>query len=152
MKRNPAVTLEFHLKFITTLQIAFRRRIAIHTAKTVARLTTQATNSKMEPLKAEIERQAAKVTQLKAAASSGKPELQSEIDKLVALKKQLAALELTSTSPSAPAAPKFDRGALEELLKKRFFYAPSFGIYGGSFVSTRVLFPNRHKCRRFWFV
>lgn len=27
--------------------------------------------------------------------------------------------------------PKFERSKLEELVKKRFFYAPSFSIYGG---------------------
>lgn len=98
----------------------------------------------MEPLKVEIERQAAKVTQLKAASTTGKPELQSEIDKLVALKKQLAALELSSipSAVTAPVEPKFDRAGLEELLKKRFFYAPSFGIYGGMTVYQLLISIN----------
>lgn len=35
---------------------------------------------------------------------------------------------------AAPKASKdgFDRTALEDLLKRRFFYAPSFSIYGGT--------------------
>ena len=31
----------------------------------------------------------------------------------------------------APPEESFDRAALEDLLKRRFFYAPAFSIYGG---------------------
>lgn len=32
----------------------------------------------------------------------------------------------------APKEKKFDRAGLEDLLKRRFFYAPAFSIYGGT--------------------
>ena len=31
----------------------------------------------------------------------------------------------------APPEEKFDRSGLEDLVKRRFFYTPSFSIYGG---------------------
>lgn len=36
-----------------------------------------------------------------------------------------------STMAGRSAAPPFERGAFEELMKRRFFYAPSFDLYGG---------------------
>ncbi|CAJ0748176.1 14873_t:CDS:10 [Entrophospora sp. SA101] len=38
---------------------------------------------------------------------------------------------MSTTSSTAAATATFNRSALEEVLKKRFFYAPSFQIYGG---------------------
>ena len=37
----------------------------------------------------------------------------------------------------APKDEKFDRGKLEDLLKRRFFYVPSFEIYGGKYLYFR---------------
>ncbi|KAI8913173.1 hypothetical protein BC831DRAFT_490331 [Entophlyctis helioformis] len=57
-----------------------------------------------------------------------KDEVQPSVDRLLALKAELAA---RIAAQGASAAPKFDRQALESLLAKRFFVAPSFLIYGG---------------------
>ena len=37
----------------------------------------------------------------------------------------------------APPEEKFNRPALEDLVKRRFFYSVSFGIYGGEEGETR---------------
>ena len=46
----------------------------------------------------------------------------------------------------APPDEKFDRGKLEDLLKRRFFYVPSFEIYGGKLVrcTTFLQCSNQH--------
>ncbi|KAJ3327267.1 Glycine--tRNA ligase 1, mitochondrial [Blyttiomyces sp. JEL0837] len=54
-----------------------------------------------------------------------KDELQPHVDRLVALKAE-AAIRAEARNEK-----KFDRAGLESLLLKRFFYAPSFAIYGG---------------------
>ncbi len=46
------------------------------------------------------------------------------------LKKRKKALEQMELE-LMPKDDKFSRPALEDLLKRRFFYAPSFSIYGG---------------------
>ncbi|KAJ3193293.1 Glycine--tRNA ligase 1, mitochondrial [Irineochytrium annulatum] len=56
-----------------------------------------------------------------------KDQLQQHVDKLVALKAELA----KKVEASKGSKDRFDRSALEGLLLKRFFYAPSFAIYGG---------------------
>ncbi|KAJ3417282.1 Glycine--tRNA ligase 1, mitochondrial [Chytridiales sp. JEL 0842] len=64
---------------------------------------------------------------IKAMKSQKKPkdEIQPLIDRLLALKTE-GALRAEASKEK-----KFDRAGLEALLLRRFFYAPSFGIYGG---------------------
>ena len=60
--------------------------------------------------------------------ASGRPNL--EVTEAIAeLKSRKKALE-QKEKELAPRE-KFNRAALEDLLKRRFFYAPSFSIYGG---------------------
>ncbi|KAJ3091599.1 Glycine--tRNA ligase 1, mitochondrial [Physocladia obscura] len=75
-------------------------------------------------LVAEIGRQGDVIKGLKAQKKS-KTEQQPYVDRLLALKNELAA-RLAKNNEK-----KYDRSALEGLLLKRFFYAPSFAIYGG---------------------
>ncbi|KAJ3205128.1 Glycine--tRNA ligase 1, mitochondrial [Entophlyctis luteolus] len=72
----------------------------------------------------EISKQGDLIKGLKAQKKS-KAEQQPHVDRLLALKNELAARMAKS------AEKKFDRAALESLLLKRFFYSPSFAIYGG---------------------
>ena len=61
--------------------------------------------------------------------SEGRPKL--EVTQAVAeLKARKKALEQREKQLAPPEA-SFNRGALEDLLKRRFFYAPAFSIYGG---------------------
>ena len=70
--------------------------------------------------------QADEVRRLK---SEGRPKL--EIQEAVAeLKVRKKALEKREAQLNPPKE-KFDRSGLEDLLKRRFFYAQSFAIYGG---------------------
>jgi glycyl-tRNA synthetase len=60
----------------------------------------------------------------------GRPklEIQAAVAELKVRKKALEQREAQLTSKTV----KFDRSGLEDLLKRRFFYAPSFEIYGGA--------------------
>ena len=51
-------------------------------------------------------------------------ELKAAIEVLTALK-----VQLVDKTPKS--GPKFNRTVFEDLLKRRFFYAPSFELYGG---------------------
>jgi len=62
--------------------------------------------------------------------SEGRPKL--EVAEAVAeLKVKKRALEKREKQ-LAPPQERFDRSGLEDLLKRRFFYAPAFSIYGGT--------------------
>jgi hypothetical protein len=77
----------------------------------------------MTSLESEIQTLASSIAALKA--DHPKSELIFEkVEKLKALKKQLAQSLVKQTQ-------KFNRSALESTLLKRFFFAPSFEIYGG---------------------
>lgn len=56
-------------------------------------------------------------------------EVTAAVAELKVRKKALEAKEKAIT----PKEKKFDRGGLEDLMKRRFFVAPSFSIYGGLF-------------------
>jgi ribosome-binding protein aMBF1 (putative translation factor) len=75
-------------------------------------------------LAAELTKQADTIKALKAKKVA-KAEIQPHVDRLLALKTETALREEASKEK------KFDRQGLESLLLKRFFYAPSFSIYGG---------------------
>ena len=66
----------------------------------------------------------------------GRPklEVQAAVAELKARKKALEQREIQLT----PKEEKFDRSKLDDLLKRRFFYTPSFSIYGGMFVCACV--------------
>ncbi len=72
---------------------------------------------------------------------SGAPtlEINLAVRELKARKKILEAKELELEAP----AEKFDRGKLEDLLKRRFFYTPAFEIYGG-------INSYYHACTNIW--
>ncbi|KAI8852852.1 hypothetical protein BC829DRAFT_414283 [Chytridium lagenaria] len=78
-----------------------------------------------DELVAEIARQGDLIKGLKGKKTS-KADLQPHVDRLVALKADMA-----KRLESKNAKGKFDRTVLEGLLLKRFFYSPSFAIYGG---------------------
>jgi hypothetical protein len=83
-------------------------------------------------LKLEIESLGAEIKKLKAEGTP-KDQLTEHISKLTTLKARLQTVEAEQLKSSPQhAQAKFDRVSLEELLKKRFFYAPSFQIYGGN--------------------
>ena len=70
-----------------------------------------------------------------------KPKL--EVTAAVAeLKVRKKALEAKEKS-LAPQEEKFDRGGLDELMKRRFFVAPSYSIYGGGLDQCTI---PRMKC------
>ena len=72
--------------------------------------------------------------------TDGRPNL--EIQGAVSeLKKRKTALE-KKEKELIPKEGKIDRAKLEDTLKRRFFYAPSFSIYGGIYmcVYTQLLF------------
>ncbi len=46
------------------------------------------------------------------------------------------ALENKEKSLSPPTKSLFDKAGLEDLMKRRFFVAPSFSIYGGKCIPT----------------
>lgn len=80
----------------------------------------------LAPLRLAVREQGELVRQLK---SEGRPKL--EVTQAVAeLKARKKALEQREKQLAPPEA-SFNRGALEDLLKRRFFYAPAFSIYGG---------------------
>ncbi|KNC96480.1 glycine-tRNA ligase [Spizellomyces punctatus DAOM BR117] len=79
-------------------------------------------------LKDAIAKQGDVVKALKAEKAP-KERLQPELDRLLALKEELKQLLLKEAQENEKN--KFDRSGLESLLIKRFFYAPSFQIYGG---------------------
>ncbi|KAK5671496.1 Glycine--tRNA ligase 1, mitochondrial [Batrachochytrium dendrobatidis] len=92
------------------------------TALTVDQLEKMDDNA----VEAALARQADVVKAFKARKAT-KTEVQPEIDALLALKAEAAKRLKTAASRSD----HFDRAALESLLAKRFFIAPSFQIYGG---------------------
>lgn len=79
-------------------------------------------------LDALINKQGEHIRSLKAS-SVAKDELKPEVDKLKAMKDAFAKMAIAAKE--ADAKKKFDRPALESLMSKRFFVAPSFQIYGG---------------------
>lgn len=84
-------------------------------------------------LDAAIGRQADHIRHLKTQGAT-KEQIGPEVDKLNLLKEEKVKREAEKGEPEAEQVPevaKFDRGALESVLLKRFFYAPAFGIYGG---------------------
>ncbi|KAI8920193.1 hypothetical protein DFJ77DRAFT_507576 [Powellomyces hirtus] len=90
-------------------------------------MATQETSAqKLEAVKNAMIKQGDVVKALKAAKTA-KEQVQPEVDKLLALKEQFKQLSLLDDGEGS----KFDRASLESLLLKRFFYAPSFEIYGG---------------------
>ncbi len=60
--------------------------------------------------------------------SAPKLEIQAAVAQLKARKKALEKCE----AELIPKEKVFDRNGLEDLLKRRFFYAQSFAIYGGT--------------------
>jgi glycyl-tRNA synthetase len=63
-----------------------------------------------------------------------KEQLKLEVERLNLLKEEKVKRDAEKGEEGAEKVPekeKFDRGALESVLTKRFFYAPAFGIYGG---------------------
>ncbi|XP_033223884.1 glycine--tRNA ligase [Belonocnema kinseyi] len=80
----------------------------------------------LAPLRASVKEQGDLVRQLKA---NGAPEndVKKAVAELKARKKLLDDKELALT----PASATFDRGRMEDLLKRRFFFDQSFAIYGG---------------------
>jgi glycyl-tRNA synthetase len=79
--------------------------------------------SAVDKIKTLISNQGALVKQLKAL-NTPKNKIDVEVEKLISLKEQLRKLEISSKS-------SFDKQAFEDLLKRRFFYTPSFQLYGG---------------------
>lgn len=58
---------------------------------------------------------------------ASKAQLSAAVSELKARKKALE----TKEKALAPQAKSFNRTGLEDLMKRRFFVAPSFSIYGG---------------------
>lgn len=83
----------------------------------------------LKACKERLIKQSALVRHLKADGIQSKDKLGPEISALTQIKAELAKLELQSGKIDKE--PAFDRTAFEELLKRRFYYAPSFQIYGG---------------------
>lgn len=77
-------------------------------------------------ISAQVVAQGALVKDLKAKGAA-QENIKSEVDKLKELKQKLAELTIENEKKEG----KFNRAALESLLVHRFFYAPSFSIYGG---------------------
>lgn len=80
----------------------------------------------LAPLRVRVQEQGDLVRRLK---EQGRPklELQAAVAELKARKKALEQQE----AALSPKEEVFDRNGLEDLLKRRFFYTPSFAIYGG---------------------
>ncbi|RXG55265.1 Glycine--tRNA ligase, partial [Armadillidium vulgare] len=80
----------------------------------------------LEPLRAKVKEQGDIVRSLKTA---GAPEMdvKKEVQILKARKKELEDVILKLT-----ASDTFDRKAMLDLIKRRFFYESSFAIYGGN--------------------
>lgn len=82
----------------------------------------------LEALEALSLKQGESVRQLKAA-NAGKPVVDAEVEVLKLVK---AALSLKlAEKKRLEDSKKFDRATFESVLTKRFFFAPSFQIYGG---------------------
>lgn len=81
--------------------------------------------SDLAALEQSVKDQGEKIRSMKAAGAS-KDEIKSAVEALNALK-----LELAEKTPKAAPKKEFNRASFEDLLKRRFFYAPSFEIYGG---------------------
>lgn len=86
---------------------------------------TQATPEELAALEKAIEEQGAKVRAMKGNKAP-KEETKVEIDILNGLKAKLA-----EKTPKKAEEKGFNRASFEDTLKRRFFYAPSFEIYGG---------------------
>ncbi|KAJ3112047.1 Glycine--tRNA ligase 1, mitochondrial [Phlyctochytrium bullatum] len=93
--------------------------------KVARHMTTDLKAFDDDALHAEIAKQGDLIKALKAKKVA-KDELQVHVDRLVSLKAEAA-----ERLESKKVKNKFDRTVLEGLLLKRFFYAPSFAIYGG---------------------
>ncbi|KAJ3216781.1 Glycine--tRNA ligase 1, mitochondrial [Dinochytrium kinnereticum] len=78
-----------------------------------------------DALAAEITKQGDVIKGLKGHKAA-KADIQPHVERLVALKAEMA-----TRLESKKDKNKFDRTVLEGLLLKRFFYSPSFAIYGG---------------------
>lgn len=76
-------------------------------------------------LEKSVKDQGEAVRALKTSGAS-KDEIKAAVEKLNVLKAELAA-----KTPVLPSKKTFSRPVFEDLLKRRFFYAPSFEIYGG---------------------
>jgi glycyl-tRNA synthetase len=83
-------------------------------------------NSILTPLRLAVQEQGNIVRKMK---ENKLPELEIQ-GALQELKKRKKLLEIKEKELEPPEE-KFDRGALEDLIKRRFFYRPSFLIYGG---------------------
>ncbi|RKO86676.1 hypothetical protein BDK51DRAFT_29181, partial [Blyttiomyces helicus] len=92
-------------------------------------MSAPAVDPVLAELEAAITKQGDVVKALKSQKVS-KDEIKPAVDKLLQLKENLkehlAKMEAAGEGPA-----KFDRSALEQLLTRRFFFAPSFQIYGG---------------------
>ena len=89
----------------------------------------------MEQKQHQVEQQSALVRKLKGEFAP-KDQITAQVEILKALKVELVELEKEMAASSiidGGGPKKFDRAALEELLRKRFYYATSFSIYGGSY-------------------
>lgn len=80
----------------------------------------------IEELTEQVKSQGEKVRVLKAE-NKAKEEVDAEVEKLKALKKQLEKLSLAEKKEKNP----FNRPAIDDVLARRFFVRPSFDIYGG---------------------
>jgi hypothetical protein len=89
-------------------------------------------------LRNQVETQAAHVRRLKAEGKA-KDALQIDIQRLQELKAGLAEMEKKMAELTTEDK-KFDRAAFEELMKRRFYYFPSFNIYGGVNKERRIFF------------
>ena len=79
-------------------------------------------------LEAQITAIKASLVELKAQNNPNNAETIKKLGaELTAIKSQL------NTLTAADKPPVFNRAALDSLLLKRFFYAPSFSIYGGKY-------------------
>jgi len=78
-----------------------------------------------EDLVEAIKKQASLINDLKKKGVS-KEQLEKDVNTLLRLKAESARRQ-----ESIRAQPKFDRASFEGLLTKRFFYTPSFKLYGG---------------------
>jgi len=89
--------------------------------------------AKRKALEASVKKQGDLVCKLKADGKDAKTdaELQAAISELRQQKEELKTLIKSYTKQFASEKADIDREAVEDLLKRRFFYTPSFEIYNG---------------------
>lgn len=107
--------------------LALQRRVYPVFKKFWCNMASETTgNDVLQEFRKSVKEQGDLVRTLKG---SGAPtlDINAAVRELKARKKVLEAKELQLDAP----AEKFDRGRLEDLLKRRFFYTPAFEIYGG---------------------